>query len=384
MLKTMRRALYGFFLVLLTMCALHQSVRAADPKLVVAYFANWGDAPEHKVANIPVDLVTHLNYAFGKIEAGQLSLTDHPQFAELKQLKQKYPHLKTLISMGGWGGSGQFSDIALSDESRAKFAKSCATFVNKYAFDGIDIDWEYPGGGGAEPGKGRAEDAENFVTLIRTVRAALDAQGKADGAKYLLTIAAPAGPQNFPKIRASDVHASLDWINVMTYDYTGTWSPITSLNSPVFPPSTDERANLSASTTMRMYLDAGVPPEKLVLGVPFYGHAFSGVPDVEHGLFQTHDKKTIRPPVDGEWTYRTIVATSLNKMQRYWNDTAKVPWLFDAKAGVMISYDDPESIRVKAQYARDQNFAGVMIWEISQDDDQHALLKALNDGLKRK
>ena len=147
---------------------------------------------------------------------------------------------------------------------------------------------------------------------------------------------------------------------------------------------TDPRASLSADTTMRMYLSAGVPPEKLVLGVPFYGHAFSGVANVDHGLFQAHDKKQIRPPGNGEWTYRTIAADSLGKMQRYWHSTAKVPWLFDEKTGVMISYDDPESIKLKAQFARDQHFAGVMIWELSQDDDQHSLLNALNDVLREK
>jgi chitinase len=108
------------------------------------------------------------------------------------------------------------------------------------------------------------------------------------------------------------------------------------------------------------------------------------VPDSGNGLFQSHDKKRVEPPGGGEWTYRTIVENALSKMQRFWHPDAKVPWLFDAKTGVMISYDDPESLRIKAEFARDQHFAGVMIWEISQDDDQFSLLKALNAGLQGK
>lgn len=359
---------------------------AAPRKLVVGYFAGWSESPQRRIADIRGDLLTHINYAFGKIEDGQLISDDASRAPaeQLRRLKEMYPHLRTLISVGGWGGSAPFSDIALTDESRTRFAKSCATYLQSCGFDGIDVDWEYPTGDAAGKGKGRPEDTRNLTLLLKSIRASLDEQGKSDGKKYLLTIAAPAGPQNIVKIELDKIHPFLDWINVMTYDYTGGWSPITSFNAPLAPASTDPRASLSVATTMQAYLSAGVPAEKLVMGVPFYGHAFGGVANVDNGLFQSHDKKRIEPPGGGGWTYRAISQNSIVKMQRFWHADAKVPWLFDVESGVMISYDDPESIRIKAEYARDHNFAGVMIWEITQDDDNSSLLKAVNAGLQSK
>jgi len=108
------------------------------------------------------------------------------------------------------------------------------------------------------------------------------------------------------------------------------------------------------------------------------------VRDANHGLFQPHDKEASAPPPAGarQWTYATIVAARLDKSdQRHWHDQSKVPWLYDARAGVFVTYDDPESLRTKASYVRDQGLAGVMIWELSQDDARASLLEALNEGL---
>jgi len=159
---------------------------------------------------------------------------------------------------------------------------------------------------------------------------------------------------------------------------------VSMFNAPLYSPG--EQQPLSDDAAVRGYLAAGVPPQKLVLGVPFYGKAFGDVKNVNNGLFQPHDHKTHRTPDGDEFTYRTIATKLIGSdpsIQRFWHDTAKVPWLYDAKNQLMITYDDPQSLRLKAQYARDHHLAGVMFWELSQDDSDWSMLNALREGLQK-
>lgn len=165
-------------------CAPAQAANAAKPPApaprLVGYFAEWADGRGYHVADIPADKLTHVNYAFAVIRDGQCAARGRAapeHFAQLRALKQKHPHLRTLISVGGWADSGPFSDAALTEASRSKFARSCAAFAATNGFDGVDIDWEYPGGGGLEKDKGRPEDTRNFTLLLAELRRALDDQG---------------------------------------------------------------------------------------------------------------------------------------------------------------------------------------------------------------
>jgi chitinase len=373
---------------------------AAEPR-VVGYLAGWSvTGRKYDVGDIPADRLTHINYAFAKIEKGECALVDafaatertypgdKPDKGELRglfnqliKLKAKHPHLRTLVSVGGWTLSGPFSDAALTEESRAKFAKSAASFVTRYGFDGIDIDWEYPGGGGLEKNKARPADRENFTLLLSALRKELDAAAKADKKHYLLTIAAPAGPKQYANIELAKVAKLIDWFNLMTYDFAGSWSPVTNFNAPLYPAkdrAAGKSSNVDAAVTG--YLDAGVPADKVVVGVPFYGRAWGGVKDENGALFQPHSAASPR----GSWEYRDLAASYIGKVERHWHDEAKVPWLFDAKKGLMISYDDPESLRLKAEYVKKKKLGGVMIWELSADDKESSLLKALQCGLGTK
>lgn len=372
----------------------------APPKRVVAYFTEWGVAGhKYPAAGVPAEMLTHLIYAFAKIDADGECAVVNPRaalekaypgdpadagalrgnFHQLQLLKQKHPHLKTLVSVGGWSLSGPFSDAALTDESRTKFARSCVAFITKYGFDGVDIDWEYPGGGGLKGNQSRPEDKQNFTALLAELRKQLDERGKADGAHYLLTFAAGAGPRMVERMELAKVAPLVDWVNLMTYDFAGDWSATTAFNAPLYDAS-DARGEKgrSVDSSVKAYRDAGVPADKIVVGVPFYGHAWGGVQDVNDGLFQPHGKEK---PKLGPLDYRDLAADYVGKYDRHWHDRAKVPWLFDPKAGVMISYDDPESIRLKAEYVRDAGLGGVMCWELSADDAKASLLTAIRDGL---
>lgn len=383
--------------------ALHFAVsaHAAEPK-IVGYFIEWSVYERnYHVKDIPADKLTHINYAFAKIVDGEIALFDahaavekvyegdakesgalRGNFNQLIQLKKKHPHLKSLISVGGWTLSGPFSDVALTDDSRGKFAKSCVAFVKKYGFDGVDVDWEYPVGGGKEGNTTRKEDKSNYTLLLAELRKQLEEAGRADKKQYLLTIAAPAGPRTIGNLEIDKIHKHLDWINVMAYDFHGTWDATAHFNAPLFTikddPARDEMSRkLNVDAAIQTYLAAGVPPEKILLGVPFYGCGWGGVGKENNGLFQP--KKSIPKGTweEGRFDYKDLAINHIGKYQRHWHDEAKVPWLFDEKSGVMISYDDPESLKLKAQYVRDKKLGGIMIWELSADDAKGSLLNAL-------
>ena len=372
-------------------CSTFAPIARASSPVVVGYFAEWND--DYPASAIDVSRVTHVNYSFARIVDGEIALsatdpkaapsTPHPsikRFAELSALKAKHPQLKTLVSVGGWGASKGFSAAAADEASRQRFATSCAQFAKAHDLDGIDIDWEFPG-------DEHPEDAHQFTLLLASLRTTLDAQAKLDGHPYLLTIAAPAGPDHYKPLELGAISKSLDLINVMTYDLNGGWSARTDFNAALFAPTPVDgfKPNdvLSVDYAVKAFLAAGVPKDKLVVGVPFYGRAWAGVPAANDGLFQPHGKGDPKPPGDGDWTYRTIRDQHLDADgHRHWNDVAKVPWLYDPKTQIMVSYDDVDSIRAKGDYVRSQGLAGAMIWELSQDDGQSSLLKALVDGLK--
>lgn len=360
---------------------------------IVGYFASWsiyGDDP-YVVTDIPGDMLTHINYAFARIsDDGKIALLDEQadtQFAypgdtddqplkgnfnQLQRLKEAHPHLQTLISIGGWADSEKFSDVALTPESRATFAQSVVDFVVRYGFDGADIDWEYPTGGGESDNITRPQDKDNFVLLLGALRDALDAQGEAEGRPYLLTIAVGAGRSQYQPLDWTKIVPLLDFINVMTYDMAGPWSSLTDFNAPLYAPAN----GLSADTTMRALLALGIPADKLVMGVPFFGHGWSNITSANNGLRQ------LNMPGNGtSLDYGEIADEYVGQYERFWDDTAQVPWLYDASSRTMISYDDPESLALKAAYVREQGLGGVMFWEISQDSDDSALLDAIHMGL---
>lgn len=365
---------------------------------IIGYFAAWGVyGRDYHVPEIPAAKLTHVNYAFLNISAdGDCVLGDpyadvdkfYPgdswdagavrgSFHQLQLLKAAQPHLRVLLSVGGWSWSGRFSDVALTAASRARFAASCVDLMEQYGFDGVDIDWEYPGGGGLPGNVSRPEDPANFTLLLEALRAELDARGSG----YLLTIAAPAAPALIDPLELEAIHPVLDWINVMTYDFHGGWDSVTGFNSPLYAAPGDPTPALNTDAAVQAYLDGGVPAHKVVVGVPFYGRGWSGVPATSSGLFQP---STGLPP--GTWEagvfdYHDLAANYVTPATRHFSDEAKVPWLYDPATGVFISYDDAESLGAKTAYIRDHDLGGAMFWELSGDDPASTLLSTLAEGL---
>jgi chitinase len=351
----------------------------APAKLVSGYYAGWAAYNGYTPLNIPAAGLTHLNYAFAvigndlKIAMGD-SYIDPINFSKLNELKKTYPQVKTLISIGGWDGSGKFSDAALTDYSRTVFADSVVAFIKQYGFNGVDIDWEYPVSGGLSTNVTRSADKTNFTLLLQKLREKLDAQGQLDGTRYLLTIAGGASTSYTSNTELNLIGSIVDYATVMTYDIHGTWDSYTDLNAPLYAPGeTSPQYKWSVDQSVKAWLAAGFPASKLVVGIPFYGYIYNNAAGGGTGLYKTYSGGSAAS-YDKILTY-----LSDSTYTRHRHSDALVPWLFNGST--FISYDDETSVAAKTAYITQNNLAGAAVWELSQNKDGR-LLNALVTNLK--
>ena len=336
---------------------------AAPSKQIVAYVFPNNSAIQP--SQIDPHSITRINYAFALIKDG-LIVPDHANDTEnlavVTALRKQNPSLTVLISVGGWLGSGGFSDMALTSESRARFIDSVMDFLAQHNLDGIDVDWEYPG----QPGAGnkyRAEDKRNYTLLLGDLRRRFDATQKKTGRRLYLTIAAGASDDFLEHTEMRQVAAIVDNVNLMAYDYYEPGSePITGHHAALFSnPADPDKA--SADASVKDFEAAGVPAEKLVLGVPFYGHAWSDVPDRAYGLYQPGKPGTIG------WANFDNIQSNLigHGYTRYWDNVSQVPWLYNADTKTFVSYEDEQSLAGKCRYVLAHKLAGVMFWDLEAD-----------------
>jgi chitinase len=336
------------------------------------------DENTYPIEAIPADLLTHLFYAFATIEDGHLRLPPRApaHLDALATLKQAHPHLKTVLSIGGWGAGG-FSDAALTAASRTAFAEESVQLAA--GFDGVDLDWEFPVSGGPTELAHRPEDRHNATLLARELRHRL-------GPTRLLTAALPAGrlqsagpydPAHSYELAAlADV---LDFVNLMTYDFGTGFSPIATFNAPLAevgedPLEPDLRPWNNVTGAVTYYEQHGVPRDKLVLGVPFYGRGFRVASAGEQaGLFQPQ----VGTVEVGDW--RDIARDLLPDpaWQRHHHPVARSPWLYHPDTRTFVSYEDARSIEERAGFAVRHGLRGAFTWQLAGDDDEHTLLAAM-------
>lgn len=309
-----------------------------NDKVVVAYLTSW--------TNIMPDpmLMTHINYAFGHVNDSfnGVRIDNEQRLRNVVALKSQNPQLKVLVSIGGWG-SGRFSEMAANDANRTSFSKDCRRIVDEFGLDGIDIDWEYPTQSSANISSS-PQDTENFTLLMRDIRKAL-------GKKKLLTMAS-VGSADYVDFKSC--LQFMDFVNVMAYDMGNAPLHHSALYcSPINP-------NMSSSKAIEKHLAAGVPRDKLVLGMPFYGRG-------------GREDKILRDFV------RTGYLTS--DYQVCWDDTAKVPYIANKKGELVMGYENTRSLSIKCQYVIDEGLRGAMYWDYESDNSQHDEARTLQLSL---
>jgi chitinase len=333
-------------------------------------------------AEIAADKLTHVNYAFANVRKGKVVAgfkRDAENFKVLAGLRKAHPHLKVLVSVGGWTWSGAFSDASLTPKSRKRFVESAMDFVRRHDLDGVDIDWEYPGLLG-DGNTHRPEDKEHFTALMADLRAGLDKAGLPRGRHYLLTFAAGAGSDFLEHTEMDKVQASVDFVNLMTYDFREAGDGTEAGHHANLFPSPRDPKGLSADRAVREFLAAGVPPAKLVLGVPFYGRAWGEVAPENDGLFQSG--KAPKTHIETHYGSLAPLVDHAGYVRR-WDADAQAPFLWNAKDRVFISYEDPESLRAKSRYILERHLGGAMFWEYYADPTG-ALLATLFTELRAK
>ncbi|MFM2206146.1 MAG: hypothetical protein RL213_121 [Bacteroidota bacterium] len=375
----------AFFSLLTLLNSLPKQSDAQPCKEVIGYYCNWQWYDRNKLVNpmtIPYSKYTIINYAFFNPQANGTILnfdswaddnillgplnwsTNQPITTQSLPYQCHLNNVKLLVSIGGWTLSNNFPGIAADPVKRATFAHSCVQLIQTYNFDGIDIDWEYPGY--VDHG-GTSADRANFTLLLQQIKDSLTAYGLSTGKTYMLTAALPAGPSNMSNIDWLPVSNILDVMNIMTYDFFGIWDNNANHNSPLYAPQQGD-PSLNCNSAMQTLISYGVPRSKLAMGIPFYGRSAKTVsaPALFGALTHSADNITF-PEDDGTPLYYNLLPR-MSLFTAYRDNQSKTPYLLgNGSLYTFVSYDDTASIALKAQYVLNNNLRGVIVWEITGD-----------------
>jgi chitinase len=399
------------------------TTRTATP-IVAAYFPEWGIyGRDVQIADVPADQLTHLIYAFARIGPdGRMQLFDsyaatekrftdsgdavggnadswyYPpedarasqsvwgNFNQIAELKELYPHLRTSIAIGGWTLSGNFSTTLDSAAEREVFADSVVDFLTTYTmFDGVDFDWEYPGGGGLESNAVSSTDGANYVATLQLLRSKLDALGDDLGRRYEISVASAAGVDKIPNFHLSEMKDTVDFFNLMAYDFHGTWEASTGHQAPLV----GDAIGYDIATAVDRYLQAGVDPSQIVLGAPAYTRAWSGVqssPDdygiEDFGYGDSAGGAAVGSFEAGVYDYKDVLAQfRAGGWKLIWDDNAQAAYLWNPAEQIFSSFEAPATIALKSAWAHEKGLGGMMFWDLSNDatGDRESLIKAASD-----
>merc|ERR1719259_886743 len=359
----------------------------------VCYFTNWAMyrkghgkfLPDH----IDTSLCTHVVYGFAVLDSSTLLMKPHDPWADIDQWNKKTGYdkvvqmgkvandgTKNLIAIGGWNDSdgkkfnGKYARLVLSAANRRKFIEHIIPYLDKYEFDGLDLDWEYPVCWQVDCAQGDPKEKEGFAAFVRELRAAFDAHHRP------LLLSAAVSPSSKVIDAGYDVPSlsrDLDWIAVMTYDYHGQWDKKTGHVAPMYLHPDDDQTNFHMDYTMKHWLKRGATKDKLVVGMPLYGKSFTMVnPQNGTGL---NVPTTGKGGNEGAYTkqkgflsYYEICDNILNKGWTVVHDHREQMGPYAYKDKQWVSFDDVDTIRRKTQYIVDNGYAGGMVWALDLDD----------------
>ncbi|MEW6121122.1 MAG: glycosyl hydrolase family 18 protein [Pseudomonadota bacterium] len=379
---------------------------------IVGYYPEWGIyGRDFDIADVPAGQLTDLIYAFAKIDSsGRVALYDSyaavektfsaadsvdgvadtwdqalaGNFNQILELKAINPDLKVSIAVGGWTLSGPFSDVAATEAGREVFAQSLVDFLTKYSmFDGVDFDWEYPGGGGLASNTVRAEDGANYALLLAEVREKLDALEASTGRDYTISVASPAGADKIATFNLEGLAPYVDFFNLMAYDFHGGWESTTGHQAPLYD---TVGGNYDIATAVQLYLDAGVAPSAIVLGAPMYTRAWSGVSDGGDGGWNAATSGLAPGSFEaGVYDYKDLlqkVQDPNSGWKLYWDDEAQAAYVYNEQLKIFSTIETPSSIALKSEWAQSMGLGGMMFWDLSNDatGSAESLLKAAYDS----
>lgn len=358
-------------------------------KEIIGYYPNWQWYDRGKLvkpSTINYSKYTTINYCFFKPETnGTISNTDTWADENLLQGQINWNTFpvsyysntslidlahtagtKVMVSIGGWTLSDNFPAIAANSTLRGKFASECNRLIKFYKFDGIDIDWEYPG---YAAHSGTAADKPNFTLLLNQIRDSLNALGSLTNKYYKLSACFSADPVNMQNIEWNNVVPLLDMVNLMSYDLFGAWDCSANHNSPLYA-SGNGNPNFNCNKAFLNLVNSfGVPSSKINLGLAFYGRSQMGATTIFQPTNCNENAVVFSDDLGTPLYYNVI--KNLNLFDQYFDNVAKVPYLLgkatSSANGTFVSYDSKYSIGLKASYIINQNARGAIIWEITGD-----------------
>jgi chitinase len=397
-------------------------VTEADAYLRIADFAEWRiDDRRYLVRDVYTSgaaaELTHLEYSFGDVSTDGLCVSvaendyqrlftasesvdgkaDAPgqplagNFNQLRKLKALHPRLKVIYSLGGWSMSNHFSDAALTANSRRRFVASCLNLFIRGdlpgapagaaagIFDGIDLDWEWPGSEGERGNVVRPQDKRNFTLLLAEFRRQLDAYGAQAGRRLTLSTFVPDDEAKIRRgFEADQIFRYVDYATVNGFDLHGPWDRNTNHHAQLYSPPDDpsaERASVDRAVTH--WLDRGAPARKLSVAVAAFGRGWRGVGGENDGLYQPSAGPAPGKYEPGAEDYRVLAG---RPGRRHRDERAGALWLYDGDQ--WWSYDDPAVIRQKAEYVRSRGLGGMTLWSLDGDDQSSSLVAAVHAVLR--
>ncbi len=359
------------------------NLNAQSEKEIVGYYPNWQWYDRSQLVNpesIHYEKYTVINYAFFRpLADGSLQSTDswadenlllgpmiwwpvqtHDSTKSLPYQCEEHG-VKLLPSIGGWNDSYNFPGIAADPAKRQTFVESCIDLIEEYHFNGIDLDWEYPG---FAPNGGTPADKENFTLLVQELKDGLDNLSNQTGEEYLLTSCFGVSEDKMQAIEWENILELVDMVNLMTYDFHGSWDPESNHHTPLFSPAVGDPEWCFHGAFTKLTQEFGVPPQMINMGVAFYGKALANCTEL-YGSHTGYDGSTFWED-EGQPLYYNIMK-KMDMFNEFWDDQVKCPYLLGNSINTFVTYDNQLSVAYKAQYVMDNDAKGVIIWEITGD-----------------